>query len=134
MAKWLSDSVLENGPTHLKTLAAASKTITQHVIKAYTAGDSYATVVGNSVMSVVIANADMTWGAGTPTGRALTIAAKTAVSITADSGATPNLHLAIVNTTDSEVHVVTDETTDQVLTSGGTKDIPEWAIQCPQPA
>lgn len=134
MPKWFSSDILEKGPDHLKTLAAGGKTITQHIVKAYAAGDSYATVVGNSVMSVAIADGDMTWGAGTPTGRAMTIAAKSAVSITADSGATPDLHIALVNTTDSEVHVVTDETTNQSLTSGGTKDIPAWAVQCPQPA
>lgn len=132
MAKWLSDAILEKGPDHLKTLAATGKTITQHIVKAYTAGDSYATVVGNAVMSVAIADVDMTWGAGSPSGRALTIAAKAAVSIAADSGASPDLHLVIVNTTDSEVHVVTDETTNQVLTTGGSKDLPAWSIQCPQ--
>lgn len=133
MAKWFSNDILEKGPDHLKTLAAGGKTITQHIVKAYSAGDSYATVVSNSVMSVAIANGDMTWGAGTPTGRALGIAAKSSVPITADTGATPDLHIALVNTTDSAVHVVTDETTDQVLVSGGTKDLPAWAIQCPQP-
>jgi len=134
MPRWFSNDILEKGPDHLKTLAADGKTITQHIIKAYAAGDSYATVVGNSVMSVVIANSDMTWGAGTPTGRAMTIAAKAGVSIAANSGSSPDLHVVLVNTTDSAVHVVTDETTNQALTSGGTKDIPAWAIQCPQPA
>lgn len=134
MAKWLSQAVLEKGPDHLKTLAAGGKTLTQHIVKAYAAADSYATVVGNSVMSVAIDDADLTWGAGTPSGRALTVAAMPGVSIAADSGASPDLHVAIVNTTDSEVHVVSDETTNQVLTAGGTKDLPTWAIQCPQPA
>lgn len=134
MAKWLSQAVLEKGPDHLKTLAAGGKTLTQHIVKAYVAADSYATVVGNSVMSVAIDDADLTWGAGTPSGRALTVAAMPGVSIAADSGASPDLHVAIVNTTDSEVHVVSDETTNQVLTAGGTKDLPTWAIQCPQPA
>ena len=128
MAKFASPNFLDGGLSYLKT--TGTKMV---LIKAYTAGDSYATVVGNSVMSVAIADADMTWGAGTPSGRALTIAAKSAVSITAGSGASPDLHLVIVNTTDSEVHVVTDETTNQVLTSGGSKDLPAWAIQCPQP-
>lgn len=134
MAKWLSDAVLENGPAHLKTLAAGGKTITEHIVSAYTAGDSYATVVAASCMSATVANGDMTWGAGTPTGRALTIAEKVGVSITANPGATPNLHIVVVNTTDSEVHVASDETSNQVLTSGGVKDIPAWTIQCPQPA
>lgn len=134
MAKWLSQAVLEKGPDHLKTLAAGGKTLTQHIVKAYAAADSYATVVGNSVMSVAIVDADLTWGAGTPSGRALTVAAMPGVSIASDSGASPDLHVVLVNTTDSEVHVVSDETTNQVLTTGGTKDLPAWAIQCPQPA
>lgn len=133
MPRWFSDDILRSGPDHLRVLAAAGKTITLHVIKAYAAGDNYSTIVANSVMSVAIEEEDMTWGPGAPSGLAMTISAKAGVSITADSGASPDLHLALVNTTDDAPHIVTDETTDQVLVSGGTKDLPAWAIQCPQP-
>lgn len=134
MAKWFSQAVLEKGPDYLRQLAAGGKTLTQHIVKAYAAGDDYATVIGHSVMSVELDNDDLTWGGGTPSGRALMVSAMPGVSIGADSGASPDLHVVIVNTTDAEVHVVSDETTNQVLTAGGTKDLPAWAIQCPQPA
>ena len=133
MAKWLHDDVLKNGLQHIVDLAAGGKTIEQHVIKAYSAADSYTTVAGNSVMEVELQDTDMAWGAGTPSGLALTIAAKAGVSITANTGSSPDLHVAIVNATDEEVLLVTDETTNQEMTSGGTKDIPAWTIQCPLP-
>jgi hypothetical protein len=132
MAKWYSAAIQENGLAHLKTLAAGGKTITQHIVNTYSAGDSYATVVTNSLMSVAIANGDMVWSDGASASRVLTIAEKADVSITASSS-TPDLHIVIVNTTDSEVHVANDETTNQALVSGGTKTIPAWTLVSPQP-
>ena len=56
-----------------------------------------------------------------------------AISLTASSGAGPNLHLAIVDSTGSAVLLVTDETTDQVVTSGGTFNVPSWTYDVNQP-
>jgi len=133
MAKWYSAAIQENGLAHLKTLAAGGKTITQHIVNTYSAGDSYATVVTNSLMSVAIANGDMVWSDGSASSRVLTIAEKADVAIAASTSGTINLHVVIVNTTDGEVHVANDETTDQPLVSGGTKTIPAWTLVSPQP-
>ena len=41
MAKWLNDNIFDNGLNYIETtLIGGGKTITMHVIKAYTSGDS----------------------------------------------------------------------------------------------
>lgn len=125
MAKFIHDDVKEKGPDHIRTLAESS-IVRQHILKTFTEGQSYAQVVANSCAVVTLAAADLTWsGAGI---RTLTIAAKSAVPITTDVAAGSDLHVAIVDQTAGKVLVVTDETTNQALITGGTKDIPEWTI------
>lgn len=133
MAKWLNDNIFDNGLNYIETtLIGGGKTITMHVIKAYTSGDSYATVTGNTVANYTMGAGDFVVEANT-TGRKLTVSAKSGNNATANSGASPNLHIALVNTTDSAVLAVTDETTDQVITIGNPVSIPTWAIRFPQP-
>lgn len=118
MPKRIGSSVCDSGLTYPGARATAGDTITLHVIKAYSAGDSYATVTGNSVGSVALAAGDFSVGNNGSTGRRLTVASKSIASASANSGATPDLHQAVVNATNSEVLLVTDETSDQVITSG----------------
>lgn len=132
MAKFASASILDGGPDLFRTRAATVSRVRQQIIKAYTAGDSYATVQSNLCATVDLVSADFTTA---PSGlnRVTTVAAKSGVSITAGSGASPNLHIAIVDSVSSEVLYVTDETTDQVLTAGNQANIPAWTITISQP-
>lgn len=133
MAKYMHADVLDNGLSLPQTRAAAGDTITLHVIKAYSAGDSYATVTGNSVGSVALSAGDFTLAAHSTTGRKNTLSSKSITSASSNSGATPDLHLAVVNTTSTKVYLVTDETSDQVITSGNPITTPSvyWAITQP---
>lgn len=55
------------------------------------------------------------------------------ITLTANSGASPDLHVAVVDSTTSEVLYVADETTDQVVTSGGTFNVPAFTWTVNQP-
>ena len=133
MAKWANALLLDGGSDYIRTLAATGGRIKMHVIKAYAAGDAYATAVTtNSCGSVdlIPGNLVQSGAAGSP--RVTTVAAL-AITLGANSGAGPNLHIAIVDSTGTVVLLVTDETSDQVLTSGGTFNVPSWTYTVGQP-
>lgn len=132
MAKWANALVLDGGSDLIRTRAATAARIKQHVIKAYAANDSYATVTGNSCGSVDMVAGDFTQSGAAGATRTTTIAAK-ATTLTANSGAGPDLHIAVVDSVSSEVLYVTDETSNQVLTSGGTANVPAYTFAIPQP-
>lgn len=116
MAKYINPHVLDNGLACIGTAADAG-TVKYHLLKAYAAGDSFATATGNSVAAVAITSGDLTLAAHNTTGRKVTVAQKSATA-TGNSGATPDLHLAIIDHSNSRVLLVTNETTDrQVLTN-----------------
>ena len=118
MAKWVRAGVLDNGLNDIKTNASSMV-----LLKAYTAGDSYATVVSNIIATVAMVSGDytLTGAAGAP--RVLTVGSGKTATASANSGATPDLHVAF---TDGSANViwVTDETSDQVVTSGNTINFP----------
>ena len=126
MAKFCSSNMLDQGPNYLKT--AGTKFL---LIKNYTFGDSYATVVANKLAEVTVTSTDYTLSSSgnnrqvaLPTGKSATA---TATSVGGD-----NLHFAITNGS-SEVIYVTDETTDQVVTTGNTVNFPSLTYTANQP-
>ena len=125
MAKWASAAFLDGGLDYLK--ANALKLL---LIKAYSAGDSYATVVSNIVASADVATGDFT-KSSSGSNRLITTATKSATA-SANSGASPNLHFAF---TDGSANViwVTDETSDQSITSGNTVNFPALTYTTNQP-
>lgn len=133
MAKWANALILDGGTDLIRTRAGTASRIKMHVIKAYSAGDSYATVVTtNSCGSVDMAAADFVQSGAAGAARTTTVGAKS-ITLGAGSGAAPNLHIAIVDSVSSEVLLVTDETSDQVLTSGNTFNVPAWTYAVGQP-
>lgn len=126
MAKWVASSVLDGGLTAIKTVATSMV-----LIKAYSAGDSYATVIGNAIAASAMVSGDYTLSSSS-SNRVLTTAAGKSAVASANSGATPNLHIAF---TDGSANViwVTDETSDQVVTSGNTVNFPVLTYTNNQP-
>jgi hypothetical protein len=126
MAKWVRSGVLDDGLNDIKN--TATKMI---LIKAYSAADSYATVISNLVAEVTMAGGDYTLGSS-GSNRTLTTASGKSATASANSGATPNLHIAF---TDGAANViwVTDETSDQVVTSGNTVNFPVLVYTSNQP-
>lgn len=87
------------------------------------------------IAAVTLATATMTPNtdypklAGDVSGRKITVAAKSGVSVTATGTAT---HIALGLTTDSTLRYVTT-CTSQALTSGNTVNIPAWKIEVQDP-
>lgn len=77
MAKWVHSDVLDGGLNAIKNGA-----VRMLLIKAYTAADSYATVTGNALASVVTTSADFTV-ASSGNNRTLTTATKSATATAA---------------------------------------------------
>jgi len=133
MAKWANATILDGGSDYIRTLAATTNRIKMHVIKAYTAGDSYATVVTtNGCGSVSLVPGDVVQSGAAGAARVSTFGAK-AITLSADSGATPNLHIAVVDSTGSAVLLVTDELSDQQIYNGNTFNVPAWTYTVGQP-
>ena len=108
MAKWANASLLDGGSDLIRTLAGTAARVKQHLIKTYTAGDSYATVVTtNGLGSVDMVAADFVQSGAAGATRTTTIGAKS-IPLTASSGAGPNLHIALVDSVSSAVLLVTD--------------------------
>ena len=114
MAKWVNSLVQDNGLNQIKN--SATKMV---LISAYTAGDSYATVNTNTVASVTMTSADYTLAGAAGAPRTLTVASGKTATATATASGTPDLHVAFTNGTDT-VYWVTDETSNQPITSGNT--------------
>ncbi|OGB78281.1 MAG: hypothetical protein A2496_24430 [Burkholderiales bacterium RIFOXYC12_FULL_60_6] len=112
---------MDNGIAHIK--ANATKMM---LIKAYSAGDSYATVVGNKIAEVTVTTTDFTLSTS-GSDRLVTGPSSKSAAASASSGATPALHIAFTNGSD-KVLWVTDETSDQVVTSGNTVNFPDALV------
>lgn len=128
MAKYSSGEFLDGGFTGFK--ANVNKMI---LLKAYTGADSYSTVnTTNNICEVAVATGDFSLSGADNAARVMTSATKSATA-SANSGPTPDLHIAFVDTANSKVYWVTDETSDQVVTSGNTVNFPSLTYTSGQP-
>lgn len=127
MPKWVHTNVFDNGLNVVKNTANEMLLITS-----YSPGDTYATVSARSVCSVNMAPADIVLGNFGTNERQLTIAAKTGTATT-NSPATPDLAVALVDSTNGVVLAVADETSDQQITAGNPINFPQWNIRGRQP-
>jgi hypothetical protein len=91
---------------------------------------TYANVAAATLAEVAIEDTDMTEGAGSVSGRKLTIAQQSDISITDNGDAT---HVALVDD-DADVVLYITTCTTQALTSGGTVTVPAWDIEIRAPA
>lgn len=126
MAKWVRSGVLDNGLNDIKT--NASKML---LVKAYTSGDSYATVTGNLLGEVSMTSSDYTL-ASSGNNRTLTTASGKTATASASSVQGDNLHFVFTDGSSSVIWA-TDETSDQVITSGNTINFPQLVYTSNQP-
>jgi hypothetical protein len=92
---------------------------------------THAEIVTATLASVAITpDTDFTKADGDTSGRKVTVAAKSSVSVTASGDAN---HIALTTTSGSVVRYVTTCTT-QTLTSGNTVNIPAWDIEIADPS
>lgn len=103
---------------------------TMHVCSTLDATPTYAEIVAASLADVAVTpNTDFTKADGTTSGRKVTVAAKSGVTV--DVSGTAN-HIALVTVSGTVVRYVTT-CTSQVLTAGNTVNIPAWAIEIADP-
>ena len=126
MAKWASATVLDGGLNAIKTGA-----VRMILISAYTAGDTYATVTANALATVTMVNADYTI-TSSGSNRQLAVASGKTATATATIGGTPDLHIAFTDGT-ANVLWVTDETTNQPITTGNAITFPALTYTANQP-
>lgn len=127
MAKWVSSNVLDSGLSYIQNNATVMA-----VISSYTAGASNATVSANICASVAMTGSDFTITTNALSGRVLTTASGKSATASANSGATPNLHIAFLDSL-GNVLWVTDEASDQVITAGNAVYFPQLYITSSQP-
>ena len=127
MAKWANADVLDNGPNYIKTNCNKMA-----LISSYVAGDSYATVNGRILAEVVMTSTDFTNGSS-GNDRTLTSAAgKQDTSANASGGSATN-HIAYLDTVNSKVLWVTEETTGQAVTEVNPVTFPSLVYTSKQP-
>ena len=125
MAKWAHADVLDNGPAYIKT--NCNKVC---VVRAYTAGDSYATVTAAILAEAALTSTDFTL-ASSGSNRTLTTATgKQDTSANATGAAS---HIAFVDTVASKVLWVTEETSGQTITASNPVTFPSLVYTAKQP-
>lgn len=127
MAKWANADVLDNGPNYIKTNCNKLA-----LISSYTAGASYATVNAAILAEVTMATGDFTLGASGSDRTLTTAAGKQDASANASGGSASN-HLAFVDTINSKVLWVTEETSGQAVTAGNPVTFPSLVYTSKQP-
>jgi len=91
---------------------------------------NYAGIAAVSLASVALTpNTDFTKANGDTSGRKVTVASKSGVSVTSSGSAT---HIAIALSSDTTLRYVTT-CTPQALTSGNTVNVPAWKIEVADP-
>lgn len=100
-------------------------------VKAYTVGDSYATVMdgSNVTVSAAMTSADFALSNGASNARVLTSASKTATA----SGSGDPTHIVFVNTATSKILGVTQESSGVSVTAGVSYTIPSIPLEMRQP-
>lgn len=127
MAKYVHSDVLDGGLNAIRNNATSML-----LLKAYSPVDSYATVTSNAICTLAVVNDDFTLSGADGAARILTMAARSGTA-SANSGAAPDLHIAFTDNV-SKVLWVTDETSDQVVSSGNTINFPSLTYTSGQPS
>lgn len=124
MAKFAHVNVLDNGPQYIKDNCNAVV-----LLDAYLFGDSYATVASNIMATAAMAPTDFTL-ATSGNDRTLTSAVGKQ-DASADAGGVAS-HIAFLDTVDSLVLWVTEETSGQTVTAGNPVTFPSLVYTAKQ--
>lgn len=127
MAKFAHADVLDNGIAYIKTNCNKMA-----VVAAYTYGDSYATVTGgtNILAEATMSSTDFTLATAT-NDRTLTTAAGKSDSSANNSGT--STHIVFLDTSNTKVLWVTEETSNQAIVAGNTVNFPQLVYTSKQP-
>lgn len=127
MAFYAHPDVLDNGPNYIKNNCDKMA-----LLSSYTAGDTYSTVNSAILAEVAMTSADFTNGSS-GNDRTLTSAAGKQDASANASGGGASAHFAFVDTVNSKVLWVTEETTDQTVTIGNPVTFPSLVYTAKAP-
>jgi hypothetical protein len=127
MAKFAHADVLDQGPNFIKVNCNKMA-----LISAYTFGDSYATVNAAILAEATMASGDFTLATATNDRTLTTASGKSDASANASGGSASN-HIAFVDTVNSKVLWVTEETSGQAVTIGNPVNFPVLVYKAVQP-
>lgn len=125
MAKYAHPDVLDQGPNYIKTNCNKMA-----VVSAYTFGATYATVNGNILAEAAMTSSDFTLGTSGNDRTLTTASGKSDTSANATGSAS---HIAFLDTVNSKVLWVTEETSGQTITSGNPVNFPQLVYTAKQP-
>lgn len=123
MAKSVATAVLDLALNDIKNNANKMVVCTSQPTTYTEANTTY------KLAEVAMASGDYTLAAGDTSGRKVTMAAKSGLSILSNGTAQ---HVALINTGDSSLKLVTT-CTSQALSTGGTVDVPSWKYEINNP-
>ena len=127
MAKYAHPDVLDNGLNFIKSNCNKIA-----LISSYAVGDSYAAVNGRILADVAMTSADFTLSSS-GNDRVITSAAGKQDSAANASGGSATNHIAFLDTVNSKVLWVTQETTGQAITAGNPVTFPSLTYTAQQP-
>ena len=125
MTQWAHADVLDNGPAYIKT--NCNKVC---VVSAYTAGDSYATVTAAILAEATLTTTDFTLESS---GNDRTLTTATGKQDTSANATGAASHIAFVDTVNSKVLWVTEETSGQTITASNPVTFPSLVYTAKQP-
>lgn len=128
-AKWVRSGVLDNGLNDIKN------NVTRMVLlSAYVVADTAATVNANTLAYVNLVSTDFTISSS-GLNRLLTVVSGKFATATVSASGTPDLHIAFTDGTATANNViwVTDETSNQAITSGNVINFPAPVYTSNQP-
>lgn len=127
MAFYAHPDVLDNGPNYIKNNCNKMA-----LLSSYTAGDTYSTVNSAILAEVAMTSTDFTNGSS-GNDRTLTSAAGKQDTAANASGGGATAHFAFLDTVNSKVLWVTEETTDQTVTIGNPVTFPSLVYTAKAP-
>ena len=127
MAKYAHPDVRDNGINYIKTNCNKIA-----LISSYAVGDSYATVNGRILGDVAMPSADFILSSS-GNDRVITSDAGKQDSAANASGGSATNHIAFLDTVNSKVLWVTQETSGQVINSGNPVTFPSLTYTVQQP-
>lgn len=127
MAKYAHPDVLDQGPNFIKSNCNKIA-----VISSYTFGASYATVNSAILAEAAMTSTDFTLGSSGNDRTLTTASGKSDASANATGGSASN-HIAFLDTVNSKVLWVTEETSGQVITAGNQVNFPSLVYTAKQP-
>jgi len=124
----IGTDLFDKGLGYLKTMATPGTNLVLHLTEGWLKGDNYTTITTTkSRGSYVLQDADVSAPGTVGEDRRVTISEVT-IPGGSVSSTTGDLHIAVVDSTNSAMLFVTDETSNQAITAGNPVIVPTFTV------